>query len=75
MLTIKYEHTDTFGGEANYSWVTRGEVEFKNERDIVRQVKKALGMSGVKCDREEWSGMIVLKPRGICQIIFIGESL
>ena len=24
--TYKYEYTDTFGGEANYSWVKRGTV-------------------------------------------------
>ncbi len=24
--TYNYEHTDTFGGEANYSWVKRGTV-------------------------------------------------
>jgi hypothetical protein len=26
MQTYEYEYTDTFGGEANYSWVKRGKV-------------------------------------------------
>lgn len=26
-MTFEYEYTDTFGGEANYSWVKRGAVE------------------------------------------------
>ena len=26
MHTYEYEYTDTFGGEANYSWVKRGKV-------------------------------------------------
>ena len=26
MQTYSYEFTDTFGGEANYSWVKRGTV-------------------------------------------------
>jgi hypothetical protein len=77
-MKIKYEHTDTFGGEANYSWVNRGEVELPDnasDLQIVRTVKAALGMSGVKCDKEDWQGMIVLYPRKICQVIFIGEML
>jgi len=26
MTTYEYEYTDTYGGEANYSWVRRGKV-------------------------------------------------
>lgn len=26
MNTYRYEYTDTFGGEANYSWIKRGKV-------------------------------------------------
>ncbi len=78
MITINYEHTDTFGGEANYSWVKRGEIEMPDNASdiqIVRKVKRILGMTGVKCNREDWSGQIVLRPRGVCQVIFIGDQL
>lgn len=77
-MKIKFEHTDTFGRDANYSWVKRGEVDVPDKAtdlQIVRAVKLALGMNGVKCDKEEWNGMIVLRPRRICQIIFIGEMI
>ena len=75
-LIVKFEHTDLFGGETNYSWVNRGELRFHptaSDRDIVRGVKEELGMSGVPCDRQDWrvqDGM-ALKPRRIHQIIFI----
>ena len=73
-MQVHFEHTDTFGGEANYSWVNRGTLTLPDNASdltIVRAVKKELGLSGVKCDREDWQGMIVLRPRRICQIIFI----
>jgi len=31
-------------------------------REVVRLVKAALGLTGVKCRREEWSGTIALYP-------------
>ena len=76
-MEIRYEHTDTFGGQANYSWAKRGTIKLpKNVSDlkIVRDVKKALGLTGIPCHRENWSGTIVLRPKGICQIVFIDNS-
>lgn len=89
-MKFNYEHTDTFGGDANYCWVNRGSVHVPElthygydgssgydradkaqSREIVRKVKAKLGLTGVRCDREEWGETIVLRPRGLCQIIFI----
>ena len=74
-MTIAYEMTDTFGGEANYSWVRRGEVslpEGASDLALVRRVKKALGLEGVRCRREDYGDQIVLRPVGYCHIVFIG---
>jgi hypothetical protein len=73
-MKVNYERTDTFGGEANYSWVDRGTIELKDDASdiqIVRAVKEKMEMSGVKCDRVWSHNGITLKPRGVCQIIFI----
>lgn len=73
--TIPYEITDTFGGEANYSWVRRGEVilpEGASDLTLVRRVKRALGLEGVPCNRESYGEQIVLRPVGACVVIFIG---
>ena len=44
MNTYKIEITDTFGGEANYSWVTRHEIKAKS---ILGAVQKLSRMSGL----------------------------
>ena len=73
---ILYEVTDTYGGEANYSWVKRGKIECKegeNYSDLaaIRRVKKAIGWNGVKCRVSSYGDMIELNPTGACQVCFI----
>ena len=89
-MKFSYEHTDTFGGEANYSWVKRGTVSVPElthyghdgsrgytkadkaqSREVVRQVKAALGLTGVACKREEWGDTIALYPYGANCVVFI----
>lgn len=89
-MQFSYEYTDTFGGEANYSWVKRGNVHVPElthygydglygytrankaqSREVVRLVKAALDLTGVKCRREEWGDTLMLYPRGECSVIFI----
>ena len=73
-MIANYEMTDTFGGEANYSWVDRGQVQFKgNESDmtIVRKIKKELGITGVRCKKTDFGNEIVLDIVGACVRVFI----
>jgi hypothetical protein len=45
MKNIFYiEVTDTYGGEANYSWVTRFKVHAKSELGAIRKVSKEVGL-------------------------------
>jgi hypothetical protein len=69
-----YEYTDTFGGEANYCWVKRGEVLAKNWLGAVRKVKTELELNGVKCKREFYGDMIRLVPYRTCTVVFISED-
>ena len=74
MIKVNYEHTDTFGGESNYSWVNRGTIELPegtSDRSIVRAVKAALGMTGARCTKSSYGDLIELRPRGVCHVIFI----
>lgn len=41
------------------------------DREIVRKVKSDLGLTGTRCNREDWGDTIVLRPRGSATIIFI----
>lgn len=71
---FKAEHTDTFGGEANYSWVRRSRFEAPDsitDRELVRLAKRLLGLTGVRCHRETWGETIVLRPVGELTIVFI----
>ncbi len=48
---LNVEYTDTFGGVANYSWVERKTLDIpegSSDRLIMRRVREALGLEGVK---------------------------
>lgn len=68
--------TDTFGGEPNYTWVRRGEVELPegvSDLALVRRVKRELGMECVRCRKEKWGDTLVLHPIGQCVVVFIEQ--
>lgn len=70
------ETTDTFGGEANYSWVKRVEVNslpgFSNRRALLKEVRKLLRIEGSKLKFIHYSpDMLVYDIRGACIRIFI----
>jgi hypothetical protein len=74
VLNVRVEHTDTFCGEANYSWVNRHEFEAldnASRRTLVRRAKAECGLTNEQCDVVEWGDEITIKPRGLHQIVFI----
>ena len=74
MPTFNAELTDTFGGEANYSWVRRVDVTLPDGASnlaIVRAAKKALGIAGVRCTTYNYGDMIEIRPRGQCLVAFV----
>lgn len=74
MLKLYCEYTDTFGGEANYSWVRRAEIEVPNESSpskIVRAAKAALGLTGARCRTYNHGDSWELRPYGCCTVAFI----
>lgn len=71
MTTI--EHTDTFGGEANYCWAKRWHTFAKlTDLQAVRLAKRLCGLSAHPCRSENMGDLIALYPRGIHQVIFVG---
>lgn len=64
------EVTDTFGGQANYSWVEKYCVE-ATEGSVIRRAKREIGWNGVRCDRYEQGDVVELRPRGMAQVAFI----
>jgi hypothetical protein len=73
-LTFDCELTDTFGGEPNYSWVQRAQIELPDgasDRQIVTAGKAALGLTGVRCRTESIGDCFQLYPYGSCAVAFI----
>ncbi len=77
MVKITAEHTDTFGGEANYAWVRRVSFKIHSEasrRSIVSKAKKALGLTGIHFITYDHGDMIQLDVVGACERVFITFS-
>ena len=75
-MQVNIELTDTYGGEANYSWVNRKSFEIDDKAStlsIVRKAKALLGVSGTKAKlRENYGDMIALWGLGgNCVVMFI----
>lgn len=76
-MKIQIEITDTYDGEANYAWVTRGEVETVKDtiNARVRAAKRFAGWQGIKCYVEripdEYDTLIIRPRSGLCQIMFV----
>lgn len=73
-MKIQVEITDTFGHEANYSWVKRHNFEFIDTLShyaLVRRVKRFIGWTGKRCVTVDYGDMIELRPQGECQVAFI----
>ena len=67
------EYTDTFSGEANYSWVKRTtfESEGMTQAQIRRKAKAELGLSGVPGKWCSYGDMHEFKPYRSCTVLFI----
>ncbi len=73
-MNYSYEYTDTYGGEANYNWVRKGEVAANNITHAARLAKKAVGINGISCKRNDFGDMIALYPSRHATVLFITEK-
>jgi len=68
------EFTDTFGGQANYSWCQRYLLELPEDatdRQVVILAKRVLGLTGCRCRRFDHGEGFELRPAGSCTVAFI----
>ena len=73
---FEIELTDTFGGEANYSWVHRETLEVPegtSDRALVQRAKKLFGLTGCTAETQDYGDVIVrdFRPSGLSQVMFI----
>lgn len=72
--TYYVEVTDTFGGEANYSWVRRAELTVPpalSRRSLVRRAKALMGWTNRPCSVHSYGEQLELRPHGGCVVMFI----
>lgn len=78
-MAWQFEHTDTFGGEANYCWVRREirtDLGGKSNRAVVRALKAFAEFTGLRCQTYSngtHGDFIEVRPVGRhapCQIAF-----
>lgn len=71
---MTYEITDTFGGEANYCWVKRGELAARTRLGAVRKVKRLARLTGVRCEVFDFGDSLEIRPVGKhapCVVAFV----
>lgn len=74
MITYKYEYTDTFCGEANYSWVKRGKVTANSFAHAWRKIKAELGLQGWKTKMSDYGDCVRYDFTEACWCVFINWS-
>jgi hypothetical protein len=70
---LDVEYTDTFDGEANYSWVKRETLDLPHklsDRAIMRRAKAAMGLSGVRGRSYSHGDMWEFRPYRSCTVMF-----
>lgn len=70
----RWEYTDTFAGEANYTWVRRGEIALPDDVtdfQLARLVKKDAGLTGVRIVRQSFGDSLEFRPVGMNTVLFI----
>lgn len=68
-MKINLEVTDTFGGEANYSWVNRATHEYDEHESpsrlgVVSMARKFAGLTNERCETEMNGDQIIITPIG-----------
>lgn len=73
-FTVDVEYTDTFGGEANYCWVERAELNLPvgiSRAALARRAKAAMGLSGARGRGYHNGDMYEFRPYGSCTVMFV----
>lgn len=74
MGSLQIEYTDTFCGEANYSWVRRATVPFsgaQGTREAMRLAKAAVGLTGVPGRTSDLGDYLEFRPYNSCTVLFV----
>lgn len=67
--------TDTFAGEANFSWVKREEITFDtqySERELRVKIRETMGLTNERLRVDDFGDSLTYHfPRNACKIMFV----
>jgi hypothetical protein len=72
-MRYQFELTDTFDGEANYSWVKREIVTLPDnatDKQIARKLRAFAGYAAKDGKTHSYGDVIEFRPRGGCVVAF-----
>jgi hypothetical protein len=73
-LGWQVEHTDTFGRQANYSWVNRRNLALRHDltqAGVMRHAKASVGLTGCRGRTYNHGDLIEFRPYGRCEVMFV----
>ena len=74
MTVWSVQYTDTFGGEANYSWVRRASFTMPEGASllaVMRRAKAEIGLTGARGRRDYYNGdTLEFRPFRSCTVMF-----
>jgi hypothetical protein len=73
-MFVRIEYTDTFAGEANYSWVKRGSIRLDgslSDKQVLAQAKKMMGLSGVRGKTVDIGDCVSFRPHGMNTVLYV----
>jgi hypothetical protein len=74
-MKFRCEWTDTYGGEANYSWVRRGEFTAPanaTRRMLLSRARRELGLDGLRLRvTGDYGDMIEARPSRMACVLFV----
>jgi hypothetical protein len=73
-MKVLVEYTDTFNGEANYSWVKRRTIQLDgsaSDRQVFIKAKKLMGLYGVRGAKLDTGDCISFRPYGMNTVMYV----
>lgn len=74
LMVVNVVHTDTFGGDANGSWMKRYSFLCSSKvttRSLVLKAKKLSGLTNHKSSTHDYGSEMTIKPAGLNQILIL----
>ena len=74
LVKYTYEYTDTFGGERNYCWVNRGEVNARSAKHAMRLARACVGLTGCRGRYSDVGYYAEWVPNNCCTVLSVEVS-